>query len=107
MNSCFVLFFDLLALSEWVKFHKKKCRQSVEIWDRELYNGTIFLWLWKNKHTLIHRNIAQKERKLVYLYLANDIMQTSRKKGGEFIQEYAKVLPRAILHVQRYSNCKH
>jgi len=70
------------TLSHWVMFHRKRYVQSIQVWDREIYK-------------------AQKERKLVYLYLANEIMQTSRKKGGEFIKEFSKVLPGAILHTHR------
>lgn len=57
------------------------------------------LWV---PYTDIYFQIVPKERKLVFLYLANDIMQTSRKRGGEFIREFSKVLTRAVQHVHRY-----
>jgi regulator of Ty1 transposition protein 103 len=73
---------SIQTLSHWVMYHRKRCAQSIQVWDREIYKAT-------------------KERKLVFLYLANDIMQTSRKKGGEFIREFGRVLPGAIMHIYR------
>jgi len=70
------------TLAHWVMFHRKRCVQSIQVWDREVFK-------------------ANKERKIVFLYLANDIMQTSRKKGGEFIKEFSKVLQGVIIHVYR------
>ena len=35
-------------------------------------------------------------RKLTLLYLANDIVQNSKRKGPEFKSEFAKALPRAL-----------
>ncbi|KAK8956267.1 hypothetical protein KSP40_PGU000569 [Platanthera guangdongensis] len=31
-----------------------------------------------------------------FLYLANDIIQNSRRKGSEFVNEFWKVLPRSL-----------
>ena len=39
---------------------------------------------------------ADSNRKLTLLYLANDIVQNSRKKGTEFKIEFTRVLPRAF-----------
>jgi CID domain len=36
---------------------------------------------------------ATPARKISFLYLANELLQDSRKKGMEFIQEYEKILP--------------
>ena len=35
-------------------------------------------------------------KRLALLYLANDILQNSRKKGTHFVQPYYRVLPRAV-----------
>lgn len=35
------------------------------------------------------------------MYLANDVIQNSKKKGLELKMEFAKVLPRALQHVSR------
>jgi hypothetical protein len=40
------------------------------------------------------------ERKITYLYLANDVIQQSRKKGSHFIDEYAKVSCLCHVHTQ-------
>jgi hypothetical protein len=36
------------------------------------------------------------------LYLANDVMQTSRKKGGEFIKEFGYYIKDTVIHVYKY-----
>ena len=80
-------------------YHRKRVSTSVEIWERELYNG-----MWNN---LRHNNTnfsaaAPIQRKLIFLYLANDIIQTSRKKGVEFIKGFGPVLHKTIVHTFRY-----
>ncbi|KAJ3164358.1 Regulation of nuclear pre-mRNA domain-containing protein 1A [Geranomyces variabilis] len=42
-------------------------------------------------------------RKLAYLYLANDVVQSSRRKGEDFVREFAKVFPEALPHAFRHS----
>lgn len=42
---------------------------------------------------------APREQRLAYLYLANDILQNSRRKGSEFVGEFWKVLPEALRDV--------
>lgn len=42
---------------------------------------------------------APNDRKLLYLYLANDILQGSRKKGNEFIKEFSKIIKAAVIHI--------
>jgi hypothetical protein len=37
--------------------------------------------------------LAQPHRKLFFLNLANDVIQTGKKKGEEFTNEFEKVLP--------------
>ena len=39
---------------------------------------------------------AQANQKLAFLYLANDIIQNSRRKGPEFVNEFWKALPGAV-----------
>lgn len=45
---------------------------------------------------------APPEKRVTFLYLANDVMQTSRAKGPEFIQEFSKVLVPVVQKVYRY-----
>ncbi|KAK9170617.1 hypothetical protein Syun_002757 [Stephania yunnanensis] len=68
------------TLSHWCIFHRKKAKQVVETWD-QLFNN------------------AQKEQRISFLYLANDILQNSRRKGSEFVNEFWKVLPACLKNV--------
>lgn len=68
------------ALSRWCTSFRKKAKQIVETWDK----------LFKS---------AQKEQRVAFLYLANDILQNSRRKGSEFVNEFWKVLPAALKQV--------
>ena len=42
---------------------------------------------------------AKEKRKLVFIYLANDVVQNSKKKGSEFTMEFTAVIDRAFVHV--------
>ncbi|KAK6942099.1 CID domain, partial [Dillenia turbinata] len=68
------------TLSRWCVPQRKKAKQIVETWD-QLFNS------------------SQKEQRVSFLYLANDILQNSRRKGSEFVNEFWKVLPAALKHV--------
>uniref|UniRef100_A0A7N0VAU4 CID domain-containing protein n=1 Tax=Kalanchoe fedtschenkoi TaxID=63787 RepID=A0A7N0VAU4_KALFE len=68
------------TLSHWCIFHMNKAKLVVETWDRQF-----------------HR--TPHEQRLAFLYLANDILQNSRRKGSEFVSEFWKVLPNALRYV--------
>lgn len=68
------------SVSRWCVSHRKKAKQIVERWDK----------LFKS---------SQKDQCVSFLYLANDILQNSRRKGSEFVNEFWKVLPAALKHV--------
>jgi len=68
------------ALSHWCVFHHRYCRLVVETWDCEFH-------------------VASSERRLSLLYLANDIMQNSRKEGNGYITEFMRVIPAALNEV--------
>ncbi|KAB1211812.1 Regulation of nuclear pre-mRNA domain-containing protein 1B [Morella rubra] len=57
-----------------------KAKQVVETWDRQFH-------------------CCPREQRLAFLYLANDILQNSRRKGSEFVGEFWKVLPDALRDV--------
>lgn len=57
-----------------------KARQVVETWDRQFH-------------------CSPRDQRLAFLYLANDILQNSRRKGSEFVGEFWKVLPDALRDV--------
>jgi regulator of Ty1 transposition protein 103 len=65
------------ALSRWCIPHQKRAKDIVETWDK-LFNA------------------SQKEQRVSFLNLANDILQNSRRKGSEFVNEFWKVLPAAL-----------
>jgi len=45
---------------------------------------------------------ADDSRKLVFLYLANDVVQTTRRRGqSELIPAFSKIAPDAVGHVYR------
>ncbi|KAJ3160217.1 Regulation of nuclear pre-mRNA domain containing protein 1B [Geranomyces michiganensis] len=62
----------------------KHAASSVQTWARELHK-------------------ASPSRKLCFLYLANDVVQNSRRKGDEFAKEFAKVFPETLPHVYRHT----
>ncbi|XWS40555.1 hypothetical protein CRYUN_Cryun17cG0005500 [Craigia yunnanensis] len=68
------------TLSHWCIFHMNKAKQVVETWDRQFH-------------------CSPHEQRLAFLYLANDILQNSRRKGSEFVGEFWKVLPGALRDV--------
>ncbi|XVE84196.1 hypothetical protein DITRI_Ditri16bG0150800 [Diplodiscus trichospermus] len=68
------------TLSHWCIFHMNKAKQVVETWDRQFH-------------------CSPREQRLAFLYLANDILQNSRRKGSDFVGEFWKVLPNALRDV--------
>ncbi|KAI5075573.1 hypothetical protein GOP47_0009649 [Adiantum capillus-veneris] len=68
------------TLSHWCIFHRKKAQTVVETWDKQLRE-------------------LPKEQQVPFLYLANDILQNSRRRGLEFVREFWKVLPGALKDV--------
>ncbi|KAL3813917.1 hypothetical protein ACJIZ3_015185 [Penstemon smallii] len=68
------------TLSHWCIFHMNNAKQVVETWDRQFH-------------------CSPREQRLAFLYLANDILQNSRRKGAEFVAEFWKVLPDSLRDV--------
>ncbi|XP_074559819.1 uncharacterized protein LOC141815854 [Curcuma longa] len=65
-------------LSSWCIGYKQNAKQVVEIWLRQLLS-------------------CPREQKIVaFLYLANEVLRKSGKNGIEFINEFWKVLPKAL-----------
>ena len=71
---------SIQTLSGWIQYHKKHAVESAEVWAKE---------------TLV----ADPERQLLYIYLANDVMQHSRRKKTEQVKTFGghmkAVLPAA------------
>ncbi|KAA8546856.1 hypothetical protein F0562_003285 [Nyssa sinensis] len=65
------------TLSHWCIFHRTKAELVVATWDKQFHS-------------------SQMVQKVPLLYLANDILQNSKRKGNEFVSEFWKVLPTAL-----------
>ena len=72
---------SIQTLSHWVQYHKKACDESASVWAAEALR-------------------AQPNRQLLFVYLANDVIQSSKRKGEEFVRAYSPqlvaVLPRVF-----------
>ncbi|CAM6073303.1 unnamed protein product [Sphagnum tenellum] len=68
------------TLSHWCIFHRKKAKEIVETWGQKFHE-------------------APREQRVPFLYLANDILQNSRRKGLEFVNEFWTVLPALLQEV--------
>lgn len=50
-------------------------------------------------HSTFRKFTVAKNKKLTFMYLANDVIQNSKKKGPEYGREFLKVLPKAFQHI--------
>lgn len=65
---------------------------------------TNWLPVGETKISLVYSSLlAKPNRKLTFLYLANDVIQNSKRKGPEFTKDFAPVIVEAFKHVSRYS----
>ncbi|XP_075161780.1 regulation of nuclear pre-mRNA domain-containing protein 1B [Haematobia irritans] len=71
---------SIQTLSLWLIHHRKHHASIVRTWGRELLN-------------------APEPKKLTFMYLANDVIQNSKKKGPEYGKEYMNALPKAFSHI--------
>ncbi|XP_068142395.1 LOW QUALITY PROTEIN: regulation of nuclear pre-mRNA domain-containing protein 1B [Drosophila tropicalis] len=71
---------SIQTLSLWLIHHRKHSASIVQTWQRELQN-------------------VPEPKKLTFMYLANDVIQNSKKKGPEYGKEYSHVLPKAFAHI--------
>ncbi|KAL6844505.1 hypothetical protein ACP4OV_026178 [Aristida adscensionis] len=80
MNSAFSE--DVLADKLAKLNNTQQCieKQIVQTWDKQFHG-------------------SGKEQKVPFLYLANDILQNSKRNGTEFVEEFWKVLPGALKDV--------
>ncbi|KAE9601276.1 hypothetical protein Lalb_Chr13g0296091 [Lupinus albus] len=68
------------TLSHWCIFHRSKAELVVGTWNKQFHN-------------------SEMVQRVPLLYLANDILQNSKRKGNEFVTEFWKVLPAAVKDV--------
>ncbi|KAH0811184.1 hypothetical protein GEV33_011611 [Tenebrio molitor] len=71
---------SIQTLSFWLIHHRKHYTTVVKLWIRELLK-------------------AKESKKLTFMYLANDVIQNSRKKGPEYGQEFGLHLKKAFEHM--------
>ncbi|CAG9768134.1 unnamed protein product [Ceutorhynchus assimilis] len=71
---------SIQTLALWLIHHRKHYATVVKIWARELIK-------------------AQKDRQLTFMFLANDVIQNSRKKGPEYSQEFGSSLIKVFEHM--------
>lgn len=69
-----------IALSHWCIFHRSKAEVVVATWSQQFHRSDM-------------------TQKVPLLYLSNDILQNSKRKGNEFVIEFWKVLPGALKDV--------
>ncbi|XP_010546401.1 PREDICTED: regulation of nuclear pre-mRNA domain-containing protein 1A-like [Tarenaya hassleriana] len=65
------------TLSHWCIFHRSHAELVVTTWEKQFHS-------------------TEMAQKVPLLYLANDILQNSKRQGNEFVSEFWKVLPGAL-----------
>ncbi|XP_051186013.1 uncharacterized protein [Lolium perenne] len=65
---------SIQTLSNWCIFHRRRAKRVVDTWEKQFNNATT-------------------DKKVSFLYLSNDILQNSKRKGSEFVNEFWRVLP--------------
>ncbi|OXA46699.1 Regulation of nuclear pre-mRNA domain-containing protein 1B [Folsomia candida] len=73
---------SIQTLSLWLLHHKKHVNTIVKVWYKEFLK-------------------AQEHRKLTFIYLVNDVIQNSKKKGGDFGKLFAPCLKKALEYMAR------
>ncbi|KAL7302933.1 regulation of nuclear pre-mRNA domain-containing protein 1B isoform X1 [Trichogramma pretiosum] len=74
---------SIQTLSLWLIHHRKHHALIVKIWYKELCK-------------------SKDSRKLTLMYLANDVIQNSKKKGPEFGKEFESILPKAFENMKNF-----
>ncbi|XP_058234195.1 regulation of nuclear pre-mRNA domain-containing protein 1A isoform X2 [Hemibagrus wyckioides] len=83
------------TLSLWLIHHRKHSKTIVKVWYNELKKDSPWLFI----SAVLATRCTQVSRKLTFLYLANDVIQNSKRKGPEFTQDFAPVIVDAFKHV--------
>ncbi|CAO1358078.1 unnamed protein product [Diamesa serratosioi] len=73
---------SIQTLSLWLIHHRKHHSTIVKIWFKELQK-------------------VLPNRKLVFMYLANDVIQNSKKKGPEFSSSFSTLLTKAFKDISQ------
>ncbi|CAI9735374.1 Hypothetical predicted protein [Octopus vulgaris] len=78
---------SIQTLSLWLIHHRKHSKSIVQVWFRELQK-------------------VKPNKKLHFIYLANDVIQNSKKKGPEFSKDFGTILPNAYKHTAKDADDK-
>ncbi|CAL8471276.1 g10818 [Coccomyxa elongata] len=76
------------TVSSWCTFYRKEARKVVQTWEAEFVKA------------------PNMQKKLCMMYLANDILQNSRKKGPDFVNEFYHTLQRPVGHIFKHGDAK-
>merc|ERR1712100_656518 len=76
---------SIQALSSWILANKDHSDEMIHLWSIEYFKVPV-------------------ERKLTFLYLCNEIMQTSRRYTQDFINSFTTVLPNAVKTIMSDAN---
>ncbi|XP_025195937.1 regulation of nuclear pre-mRNA domain-containing protein 1B [Melanaphis sacchari] len=76
---------SIQTLSLWLIHHRKYAHTVVKIWSKEILAGS-------------------ESKQLTLMYLANDVIQNSKKKGPEYGLEFGKELAKAFNQIS-LNNC--
>ncbi|CAF0818816.1 unnamed protein product [Adineta ricciae] len=68
------------TLSLFFMHHRRQSQTIVHVWAKELVS-------------------ASPDKKIAFLYVANDVIQHDKRKGGEFVKDFLPILPSAIQHI--------
>uniref|UniRef100_A0A1A9VEC3 CID domain-containing protein n=1 Tax=Glossina austeni TaxID=7395 RepID=A0A1A9VEC3_GLOAU len=71
---------SIQTLSLWLIHHRKHHAGIIKTWLREIEN-------------------VPESKKLIFMYLANDVIQNSKKKGPEYGKEFSNILPKVFSHI--------
>jgi hypothetical protein len=74
---------SIQSTSVWAMFHQKNYKTVVKVWVEELLK-------------------ASSDQILTLFYLCNDIIQTSRKKTENYVNEFEEALPKVMPYVHKY-----
>lgn len=90
---------SIQTLSLWLIHHRKHSQVVVKTWFRQLQKGISKEHI-ERKHKVIFLIISAPEnKKLTFLYLANDVIQNSKKKGPEYGREFFNVLKSVFKYI--------
>lgn len=79
---------SIQTLSLWLIHHRKRSKLIVDLWYKEL------------------KKIKEPRKLLNLMYLANDVIQNSKKKGPEFSTDFGGALVNAFGHIARHTDGK-